>query len=146
MSLIKFNGKRFPWNENLMDFFDRDAFLDDEFFNLEKSMPAMNVKEHDKDFEIELAAPGFDKKDFEIVMKDDLLEVSAKKSKEETTEDEAYTRKEFNYSAFKRAMQLPKTVDATKDVKASYKNGILKMNLHKLESAKQASKKVIEVV
>ncbi|MEZ4811626.1 MAG: Hsp20/alpha crystallin family protein [Allomuricauda sp.] len=146
MSLVKLTGKRFPWNESLIDFFNRDAFIDDDFFNLEKSLPSMNVKEHDGDFEVELAAPGFEKKDFEITMKDDVLEVSAHKSKEETEKDEDYTRREFNYNAFTRTMQLPKTVDSAKDVKATYKNGILKLSLLKREEAKVKPKKVIEVV
>jgi HSP20 family protein len=121
-------------------------FVDDDFFNLEKSHPSMNVKEHDTDFEIEFAAPGFDKKDFEITMKDDVLEVSAHKSKEETEEDENYTRREFNYNAFTRTVQLPNNVDRSKDVKAVYKNGILKLNLLKKEETKKNPKKVIEVV
>lgn len=146
MSLVKLDGKRFPWNESLIDFFNRDTFIDDDFFNLEKSLPSMNVKEHKDDFEVEFAAPGFDKKDFEITMKDDVLEVSAHKSKEETEKDDDYTRREFNYNAFTRTMQLPKTVDQTKDVKATYKNGILRLSLLKMEEAKEKPKKVIEVV
>ena len=106
----------------------------------------MNVKEHKDDFEIELAAPGFEKKDFEITMKDDVLEVSAQKSKEETEEDENFTRREFNYNAFTRTLQLPTSVDYSKDVKAVYENGILKLKVLKLEEAKEEHKKVIEVV
>jgi len=146
MSLVKLDGKRFPWNERLIDFFNRDAFVDDDFFNLEKKHPSMNVKEHKDDFEIELAVPGFDKKDFEITMKDDVLEVSAQKSKEETEEEENFTRREFNYNAFTRNLQLPPTVDQSKEVKAVYENGILKLKIHKLEVAKENHKKVIEVV
>lgn len=146
MSLIRFSGNQFPWNENLADFFNRDTFVNDDFFNLEKSLPAMNIKEHQDDFEIELAVPGFDKKDFQISMKDDLLEVSAQKSNEQVEEDESYTRKEFNYNRFKRTMQLPNTVDRTKDVKASYKNGILKLNLLKMDEAKEKPKRIIEVL
>ena len=123
MSLVKLDGKRFPWNERLIDFFNRDTFFDDDFFNLEKNHPSMNVKEHKDDFEIEFAAPGFEKKDFKITMKDDVLEVSAQKSKEDTEEDENFTRREFNYNAFKRSLQLPNSVDRTKDVKAMYKLG-----------------------
>ncbi|MFS4467866.1 Hsp20/alpha crystallin family protein [Maribacter sp. 2210JD10-5] len=146
MSLIKFNKNRFPFNNSLSDFFDRDSFFDDDFFNLEKSMPAMNVKEHEDDFEIELASPGFNKKDFEITMKDDVLEVSAQKSEEEEEKDDDYTRKEFNYRSFRRSLQLPKTVDDSKDVKATYKNGILKLHLLKKEDALEKSKRKIEVV
>lgn len=145
MSLIKFNKNRFPLSSGLSNFFDRDLLFDDDFFNLEKSLPAMNVKEHDKDFEIELASPGFNKKDFEITMKDDVLEVSAQKGEEEEENEDDYTRKEFNYRSFRRSLQLPKTVDNTKDVKATYKNGILKLHLLKKEEAEEKAKRKIEV-
>ncbi|AEM71877.1 heat shock protein Hsp20 [Allomuricauda ruestringensis DSM 13258] len=146
MSLVKLNGKRFPWNERLIDFFNRDAFVDDDFFNLEKTHPSMNVKEHKDDFEIEFAAPGFEKKDFKITIKDDVLEVSAQKEREETEEEENFTRKEFNYNAFTRTLQLPASVDRSKEVKAVYKNGILTLKVLKMEEAKEEQKKVIEVV
>ncbi len=145
MSLIKFNRNRLPWNNDLINFFDRDDFLDNDFFNLESSLPAMNVKENEGDFEIELASPGFDKKDFEITIEDDVLDVSAKKSGEEIDDDDDYTRKEFNYRSFRRTLQLPKTVDSSKDVKATYKDGILRLNLLKKEEAKRRSKRKIEL-
>jgi HSP20 family protein len=145
MSLVKLDGKRFPWNERLIDFFSRDAFVDDDFFNLEKTHPSMNIKEHKDDFEIEFAAPGFEKKDFKITMKDDVLEVSAQKRKEKTEEEENFTRREFNYNAFTRSLQLPPTVDRSKDIKAVYQNGILTLNIHKMEASKDNQKKVIEV-
>lgn len=145
MSLIKFNGPRFPWNENLQDFFNQDTFFNDDFFNLEKTMPSMNIKEHDVDFEIELAAPGFDKKDFEIVMKDDFLEVSAQKEREQTKKEEDYTRREFSYNSFKRTIQLPNSVNQSKDAKATYENGILKLQLLKKAEEKEKPKRLIEV-
>jgi len=145
MTLIKFNRNKFPWNENMVDFFNRDVFINDEFFNLEKSVPAMNVKEHKDDFEIELSVPGFDKDDFEITLDNDVLEVTAKKSKEEVKEEEDFTRKEFNYNSFKRAVQIPATVDSNKKVKATYKNGILKLNLLKKEASIEKPKRHIEV-
>lgn len=145
MSLVKFNSNRWPWNYGLTDFFERNTAIDDDFFNLEKSLPAMNVKEHDNDFEIELASPGFDKKDFEITLKDDILEVAAEKKAEQEDKEDDYTRKEFNYRSFRRSLQLPKTVDDSKDVKATYKNGILKLHLFKKEEAKQKARRKIEV-
>ena len=146
MSLIKFNKNRFPWDSSLTDFWNREEMFNDDFFSMEKSLPAMNVKEHDDDFEIELASPGFEKKDFEVTLKDHVLEVCAEKSKEEVEEDKDYTRKEFNYNSFRRSMHLPNTVDESKKVKATYKNGILKLNLLKKEQAKEKPKRVIEVV
>jgi HSP20 family protein len=146
MSLVKFNPKWWPWNYVLTDFFERNDGFGNEFFILEKSLPSMNVKENENDFEIELASPGFEKKDFEITLRDDILEVAAqKKAKQEEKEDD-YTRKEFNYRAFRRSLQLPKTVDDSKNVKATYKNGILKLQLMKKEEAKHKPKRKIEVV
>lgn len=149
MSLIKFNNRRglFPsWtNDSLRNFLSGDDFFNNDFFEEDSLMPAMNVKEHEDDFEIELAAPGFSKKDFEVTIDDNMLNVTGEKKNELEEKEEDYTRKEFSYSSFKRSLSLPKTVNTEKDVKAAYKNGILKLNLQKREEAKQQPKKVIEV-
>lgn len=146
MSLIEFTKNRWPWNYGLTDFLERKDFFNDDFFNLEKSSPAINIKEHKDDFEVELASPGFDKKDFEISLKDRVLEISAEKKKEKTGKDNEYARKEFNYRSFRRALQLPETIDESKDIRATYKNGILRLNLQKKEVTGQKPKKKIEVI
>lgn len=145
MSLIKLNKNRLPWNSNLVDFFNRDDLFDTEFFNMEKSLPAMNIKEDDQGFEIELASPGFEKEDFEITMNEDILEVAASKKEEENEQNDAYTRQEFNYRSFRRALQLPKSVDNSKEVEATYTNGILKLLLMKKEEGKSKNKRIIEL-
>lgn len=150
MSLIKFNRRNrlFPsWtSEGLKNFLSSDDFFSNDFFEEDSLMPAMNVKEHEKDFEIEFAAPGFSKKDFDVTIDDNILNVCGKKQEETEEQDEDYTRKEFSYNSFKRSLSLPKSVNAKKDVKATYKNGILKLNLQKKEEAKEHPKKVIEVL
>ena len=144
-----------PWRSRLFssDFDDINSLLrfddvfKDDFFEDDSLMPAMNVKEHKKDFEIELAAPGFDKKDFEVDIEDDILHVSCEKEIEKEEKEVDYTRKEFSYKSFKRSMMLPTSVDLDQDVKAVYKNGILKIKLLKKEIAieEEHPKKVIEV-
>ena len=150
MSLIKFNNRNrlFPsWNnDSLKSFLSSDDFFNNDFFEQDSLMPAMNVKEHENDFEIEFAAPGFSKKDFEVTIKDNVLNVCGEKKLEKEEKEEDYTRKEFSYNSFKRSLSLPKTVNADQDVKATYKDGILKLNLHKKEEAKEQPKKVIEVL
>ncbi len=145
MSLIKFNRNRFPWKNDLTNFFDDDTIFNDDFFNMEKSLPAMNVKEVGNRFELELAAPGFNKDDFKITLDNDVLEVSADKTAEEETTENDYARREFNYRSFRRALQLPKTVDDSKGIKATYTNGILRLDLLKKEESKAVQKRVIEV-
>ena len=62
------------WNRGLMD---------ERFWNGRKGEPALNIKEKDDHFEIELAAPGFSKKDFEITLDEGYLNISAKKTTKE---------------------------------------------------------------
>ncbi|WP_189361484.1 Hsp20/alpha crystallin family protein [Algibacter mikhailovii] len=147
-SLLRpWSSRLFPSNFNSMGRFD-DIFQDD-FFEDDSLMPPVNVIEHDEDFEIELAAPGFSKKDFEVTIQDDVLYVNGEKElKNEEEKDGEYSRKEFSYKSFKRSMMLPTSVDLDQDVKALYKNGILTVKLLKKEEAEmtqEPEKKVIEV-
>ncbi|WP_439152309.1 Hsp20/alpha crystallin family protein [Winogradskyella sp.] len=116
------------------------------FFEEDSLMPAMNVKEHDNDFEIEFAAPGFNKKDFEVTIDDNVLNVCGEKKHEVEEKEEDYTLKEFSYNSFKRSLTLPKTVNTDQKVKATYKDGILKLNLQKKEEAKAQQPKKVEVI
>ncbi|MDQ1087582.1 MULTISPECIES: Hsp20/alpha crystallin family protein [unclassified Siphonobacter] len=136
MTLVKFNQPAFPSLVNR--FFNDDFFktyngvaTKDEFH----SLPAVNVKEVEGAFQIELAAPGLKKEDFKISVHENRLSISVKKesSNEETTEK--YSRKEFSYSSFQRSFMLPKTVDGEK-IEASYTDGILNITLPKKEEAK----------
>ncbi len=146
MSLIKFKKNRFPWfNDKIATWLDTDDFFADDFFIKDRNLPAMNVKENKDNFEIELAVPGFSKKDIEVTLEDDLLHICAKQSKEEVEEEENYTRREFNYSSFDRKLQLPDNVDQNEKVKAKYKDGILTLNLMKKEGAEEPPKRVIDI-
>lgn len=148
MSLIKFNNRNrlFPWNnDNLKSILNTEDFFNTDFFEEDGLMPAMNVKEREEDYEVEFAAPGFTKKDFEITLEDNMLKVCGEKERKSEEKEEDYTRREFSYNSFKRSLQLPNTIDAKKDIKASYKDGILKLNLLKKPEAKTLPKKVIEV-
>jgi HSP20 family protein len=155
MSLVKFSRRRRPFGSLMtQDFFDMDDFFDnrswgrellpDRFWNRKGSEPAMNIKETDDNFEIELAAPGFTKKDFEITIDDGCLNITAEKSSSEEETEENYTRREFSYNAFERSLQLPKSVKE-EAIKAKYNDGILSFNLVKKEEAKKRPPKVIEV-
>ena len=138
-------GRLFPSNLNNLSGID-DVFNDD-FFEKDSLMPAMNVTEHKKDFEIEFAIPGFDKKDFEVSIEEDVLHVSGEKKLEEEQKEDDFSRREFSYKSFKRSMMLPSSIDFDQEVKASYKNGILNLKLLKQQDVKekQAPKKMIEV-
>lgn len=149
MTLVKFNNGNtlFPWNNGgLRNLLNYDPFITDVLLEEDSFLPAMNVKEHEKDFEIEFAAPGFSKKDFDVSIEGDMLHVSAEKSMENEEKDNGYTRREFSYNSFKRSIKLPENVNADKKVKAGYNDGILKLNLLKKEESKSIAKKKIEIL
>jgi len=142
MSLEKF--RKSPL-ENLLtpDFLDFNAnnLFNDRLWLKKMNQPALNIKETTDEFEIELAAPGYNKKDFEVTIDNGCLNISAKK---EESKDENYSRKEFSYSSFERSLQLPDSISDEK-IKAKYDNGILKFSLAKKEEAKKQKPKVIEI-
>ncbi|HOR39340.1 MAG TPA: Hsp20/alpha crystallin family protein [Paludibacteraceae bacterium] len=108
------------------------------------TLPAVNIKENGEAFEIDVAAPGYEKSDIKIEMNEDLLTVSSnKKLDEEKTEGE-YTKREFSYQSFLRTFTLPKTVDAEK-ISAVYENGILKITIPKKEEAKVKPARTIDI-
>lgn len=146
--MMPWRGRFFNSNmDDLNNLIKIDDIFKDDFFEEDSLMPAMNLKEHKKDFEIEFAVPGFDKKDFEVTIEKDVLHVSGEKKLEEEQKEDDYCRQEFSYKSFKRSLMLPPSVDLDQDVKASYKNGILKIRLLKTEEAtkQEAPKKVIQV-
>ncbi|MBI9042727.1 Hsp20/alpha crystallin family protein [Lutibacter sp.] len=145
MSLVKFRKRPFEslLIPDLLDF-NANQLFNDHLWLKKMDEPALNIKEKKDGFEIELAAPGYDKKDFEITIDNGCLNISAKKTISKDEKDENYTRKEFSYSSFERSLELPESIIDEK-IKAKYENGILKFNLAKKEEAKKAKPKVIEI-
>lgn len=130
MSIMrKSNGYSPVMRSLLSDFFSNENLMFDEFFRKDW-VPAVNVSESDKSYDIELAAPGLKKEDFHIKVEDGVLTISSEKKTEKETKDKNYTRKEFNYSSFSRSFTLPE--NAKEDgIKANYDNGVLKLNVAK---------------
>jgi HSP20 family protein len=140
MNVIKRNDVLFP---SLMN----EIFKPDWFGGLENmrtSVPAVNIKENEKDFELELSVPGRSKDDFSIEIDDNVLSVSAEVKTENDVEKDNYTRREFAFSSFRRSFTLPKSVNSDK-INANYENGILKFTLPKKEEALPKPKRMIEL-
>ena len=96
------------------------------------SVVPANVKEDETAYYIEVAAPGLKKEDFEIKLNNNQLTISAKQEQKSEEKTENYTRKEFSYSSFERSFRLPKNVN-TEQIQAAYTDGILKIDLPKVE-------------
>lgn len=133
-SLTKTNNDR---NRLFTDFpllFD-DAFSKNfiEKQNRMLNTPAVNIKETEKSFELDLAVPGMDKKDFKIELKDGSITISAKHEHkvEETNEKAHYSRREFSYQSFSRSFVLAEDLVDTEAINAKYENGILNISIPK---------------
>ena len=128
-TLVKTNRSLLPQIPSVFD-----DFLTGEIFNWpigkladSSTIPSVNVKETEKEYEMEVAAPGFDKSNFKVELDNDTLIVSAEKGNnaEERNRKREYARREFNYESFSRSFQLPERVVEKDKISAKYQNGIL---------------------
>ena len=124
------------------------SLLDDDFFpafsHKNNVKPAVNIREDEKSFMLDLAIPGIDKKDLKIDMNDDVLTISSEIRKENEHDKDGYKRMEFSYSSFCRSFRIPENVNQDK-IAASYKDGILSITLPKLEEEKMKKAKEITI-
>lgn len=140
MNLIR---KQPPFFASLIDdFINTDWNLKVPTFS--GTVPAVNIKELDSQFEIELAVPGMKKDDFEIEVEDSVLSISSTQEEEQVNEKGKFTRQEFSYSSFRRSFTLPDSVNPTK-IDASYKEGVLLVLLPKHKEAQPQPKKLIKI-
>ncbi len=124
------------------DFFDTDFMP-----RTRSTAPAINVKENDKAYTVELAAPGLKKDDFEVnVDADGNLHIKMESKAEHKDEDkkEHYLRREFAYSKYEQTLLLPD--DVKKDcISARVDNGVLTVDLPKAEQAAKRAGRKIEI-
>lgn len=124
--------------------FNNDMFNRD-FSETNTTLPSVNIKETEDKFGVEVAVPGFNKKDFNIELNNNELTISSEKKEEnEHNNGERYTRREFSYQSFRRTFTLPNTVDGEK-ISAQYKDGVLHVDIPKREEAKPKPPKQIAI-
>jgi HSP20 family protein len=116
----------------LSDFFDSDF---DSLFSMRASSPAVNIKENEKVYGIEVALPGIEKDKVNIDIEKDLLIISSEVEQEKNEEIDGYSRREFGSYSFSRSFRIPENVNSEK-ISASFKNGILTIELPKSEEKK----------
>jgi HSP20 family protein len=107
-------------------------------------MPAVNVKEDDKSYTLDLAVPGIDRKELKIDINEDLLTIASESKNESEESRDGYKRKEFSYSSFCRSFQIPENVSKEK-IEANYKDGILSVTLPKMEVEKNKVSRQIKI-
>ena len=127
------------------DLFD-DFFRGDEFFTKrERNLMKTDIKELKDKYVFEVDLPGFDKENIQLSLRDGYLEVSAKTEREEKNEDEEkYLHSERFYGECSRSFYVGDAV-TEEDIDAEFKNGILRVNVPKIEENDQKEIKQIEI-
>ena len=145
MTLVKRTNGLFP---SVPTFFD-DFFVKDLMgwsntnSSYGTSLPAVNIRQDENNFEVEVAAPGLAKEDFKVQVENNVLTISSEKELE--NEDRGYTRREFGYGAFRRTFTLPENQVDVEKVNASYNNGILHILLPKRVEVKPKPARTIKI-
>lgn len=148
MSLVKRNqhmGLGFP--SMFDDFFSRELFNwgNNNFSSTRTTIPSVNIKETADNYEVEVAAPGMTKDDFNITLDNNLLTISSERRQSDEKKDENYTRREFSYQSFQRSFELPKDVVDEDKINARYENGVLHLTIPKKEEARKKAPRKIDI-
>jgi HSP20 family protein len=110
-------------------------------FGSAEIVPKLDMTEDDKAFRVCIELPGMDEKDIDVTLTDRLLTIRGEKKEEKETKDKDVYRRERTYGSFRRALEIPSDVDAAK-IDASFKKGVLTIELPKSEEAKEKIKHI----
>ena len=136
------------YEQNWLPEIFNDFFANDWMTRTNATAPAINVIEDDKDYKVEVAAPGMNKEDCKVNVTDDnYLVLTMEKKNESKDEDKKrkYLRREFSYHKFEQSLALPEDVNKD-EIKAAVNDGILTIDIPKMKVAeKQPAVKQIEI-
>jgi len=149
MALLKATERMFPTLPSFLDSFLSIDWLDwneSNFSTTNSTLPAVNIKETDESFMIEMAAPGLTKDNFKVHLDRNRLVISSELRDEKNESDEKYSRREFSYQSFQRSFAIPEgTIDGDK-ISAKYNNGILMITIPKRAEIHTKSAKEIDIM
>lgn len=137
------------------DLFDTGSFFGPRFWDFNgngdfpsldfaKQIPSVNINETEKEFKLEMAAPGLERKDFKVQVDNGVLSISSEKKQESKEEKKNYTRREYSYNSFSRSFVLPDNC-LPDNIDAKYENGILHISVPKKEVTVSKPAKEIKV-
>jgi len=124
--------------------FGRSLFAAEPLFRREMAwakMPAVDVVENEKGYEITADLPGMDEKNIEVKIANGTLTIKGEKQEEKEEKKKDYYMRERNFGSFERSFGIPETVDANK-IEASFKKGVLTVTLPKTIEAQKPAKKI----
>ena len=146
MTLARLSDNLFP--SLLNRFFEGDLmdWSSSNFAGTNSTLPAVNIKETDHDYMIEVAAPGMKKEDFKVNYDNGRLTIASEKKKEDEERSGTYTRMEYSYQSFQRSFTVPETLVNGEKIGAKYSDGILHVTLPKRDEIKPKPAKEIKIL
>ncbi len=149
MTLAKLSNNWIPSFPSLVDRFFDGELMDwnsSNYSSTNSTLPAVNVKENENEFLIDVAAPGLTKEDFTVNYDNGRLTISSEKENEKEEKDgEKVTRREFSYQSFQRSFTVAQNIVDAEKIEAHYNNGILHISLPKRDEVKPKPTKQIEI-
>ncbi len=124
-----------------------DEFLNSDLWPITEAsrnyykVPAVNISENEKDYRIEVAAPGMKKDDFKVDLDDNVLTISSEIENKKEEKKDNYVRREFSFNSFKRSFILPDSVE-TEKIGATYTDGVLHITVPKSEETKKITRNI----
>lgn len=143
MTLVKVNNNLSKSIDGMMKEFFNDfpAALNKTMREDVLHFPPVNIIEKAGSYELQVAAPGFEKTDFNVALDQNVLTISSAKKEASQTTENKMIRKEFSYRTFKRSFTLDEKINA-EAISAKYENGILTLDLPKKEEIKQSAREI----
>jgi len=142
MTVVRFKNRpngAAAFNNLLGDVFPQFPSLYKE--DLRQNATPVNIRETEKEYLLDVVAPGLKKEDFKISLENNLLTIALEKKDEAVNEGEKFVRREYQFQAFKRSFTLDEKINAD-GISAQYVNGVLTLNLPKKEEVKPATKQI----
>jgi HSP20 family protein len=127
--------------QNRVNALFRDFSEDENALTTANFVPAVDIYEDEKKVVLKLEVPGIEEKDLDVAVDNNTLTVKGERKFEKEEKEENFHRIERRYGSFFRAFTLPSTVDA-ENIKASYHNGVLKLEMAKKPEAQPKQIKV----
>jgi HSP20 family protein len=104
-------------------------------------VPQLDVTEDYKSFSVKIDLPGMGEKDVDVTLSDRVLTIRGKKEEDKETKDKDFYRRERAFGSFRRSIEIPTAVDASK-IEASFNKGVLKIQLPKTKEAQDRVKHI----
>lgn len=149
MALAKLSNNWYPSVPSLLDRFFEGDLMDwnsSNFAGSNSTLPAVNIRENENEFLLEVAAPGMNKNDFTINYDNGQLIISSENKQEvENKNGDKITRREFSYQSFRRSFNVAENMVDSEKIEAKYKDGILYLRLPKREEVKPKPAKQIKI-